>query len=52
MANLNEVNATEKEINFDSIAAKLCGKQLSDAQEADIEMFNAQYDAAHMTKMQ
>lgn len=32
------------EINFDSIAAMMCGQKLTEDQKKDVEEFNRQYD--------
>ncbi len=36
-------------INFDSVAAMLCGEELTDEQKKDVEQFNQAYDE-HIAK--
>ena len=39
-----------KEINFDNIAAMLCGEALTEEQMEDVKEFQKQYDEAHDKK--
>ena len=39
-----------KEINFDNIAAMLCGDKLTDKQVEDVKELQKQYDEAHEKK--
>ena len=38
-------------INFSSIGAMLCGKELTKDQERDVEAFNKEYEEAHDQKI-
>jgi hypothetical protein len=38
-------------INFSSIGAMLCSKELTKEQEKDVEAFNKEYEEAHSRKI-